>query len=65
MIFKKTIKGKKMWGVMKENMMGEPCCLNSNMEVAKKSLDSNFNVLVEIEVVKAYTRNPEFVEIVI
>lgn len=64
MQFKKSIKGKRVWGVMKEGD-NEPICIDVNRERAESSLDSRYTILVEMEITKAYTRNPEFVEIVI
>jgi hypothetical protein len=65
MKFKKSIKGKKVYGIMTKTMDGDVICSTDDIEKAKRSLDYNFPILVEMEITKAYTKNSEVIEIII
>ena len=41
----------------------EPMSLTQDKNEAIKSLDSRYSVLVELKIIKVFTRNPEVVEI--
>ena len=65
--FEKTIRGLKCYGIMRQDMFDNceiPICINGK-QGAIKLLDDKYTILVELEITKAYTRNPEFVEIIL
>lgn len=59
---KLKVKGRKVYGIMSQD--GESMlCFDDDLEVVKKSLDSNYPILVEAEVTRLFIRNPDFIEV--
>lgn len=57
-------KGEKCYGVARSKEGGKQIiCTNIDLETVKRSLDSNFDILVEMTVTRVFTRERDLKEI--